>query len=140
VRGVPKAAAAGRARGCVLEVVRAEAGLQEGWTMSHPVQQLLGLTDEQVEQLQQGMMATAVHAYWQAIEEAIGQAMIEARVWDGEDETATKARDFIRGQIGLEAVGDGSVKIRIFAQHAATVHPPKAVAIPRPAEETRLVQ
>jgi hypothetical protein len=86
------------------------------------------------------MVATATAAYWTAIEEAIGQAMIEARIWNGEADTAEASRDFIQGQIGLVALGDGSLRIRIFGQHAATVHPPKAVVIPRPAEETRLVQ
>lgn len=108
--------------------------------MSHPVQQLLGLTEKELAELSQGVMATGAAAYWAAIEEAIGKAMIEARIWNGEPDTAEASRDFIRGQIGLEAVGDGSLRIRIFGQHAATVHPPKAVAIPRPAEETRLVQ
>lgn len=106
--------------------------------MSHPVQQLFGLTEEGLVELGQAIMATGAAAYWTAIEEAIGQAMIEARIWDGEDSSAEKSRDFIRGQIGLEAVGDGSLKIRILGQHAATVHPPRAVAIPRPAEEARL--
>lgn len=107
--------------------------------MSHPVQQMLGLADNELADLSQAVMATGAHAYWAAIEEAIGQAMIEGRIWNGEAGTAAAARDFIRGQIGLEAVGDGRLHIRIFGQHAATVHPPKAVVIPRPAEE-RLVQ
>lgn len=107
--------------------------------MSHPIQQLLGLTEIDASNLAQAVLATAGAAYWTAIEEAIGQAMIEARIWDGRDDTAAEARSFIGGQIGLVADGDGSLKISIFGQHAATVHPPKAVAIPRPAEE-RLVQ
>jgi hypothetical protein len=107
--------------------------------MSHPVQQLLGLTKAETEQLTGAMAATATAAYWTAIEQAIGEAMIEARIWNGEDDTAAGARDFIHGQIGLEAAGDGSLKVLLFGMHAATVHPPKAVAIPRPAEERGLV-
>lgn len=106
--------------------------------MSHPVQQLLGLTEEQLAELSQAVMATGAAAYWTAIEEAIGAAMIEGRIWNGKDETAETSRDFVRGQIGLIAEGDGRLMIMLDGQHAATVHPPKAVAIPRPAEETRL--
>lgn len=109
-------------------------------TMTHPIQQLLGLTETETEKLTNGVTATATAAYWSAIEKAIGEAMIEGRIWNGEDETAEASRDFIRGQIGLDAVGDGSLRILIFGQHAATVHPPKAVAIPRPAEEARAIQ
>jgi hypothetical protein len=107
--------------------------------VSHPVQQLLGLTEEQLAELSQAVMGTGAHAYWAAIEEAIGLAMIEGRIWNGEDDTAADARDFIKGQIGLTAAGDGQLKIMLFGQHAATVHAPRAVAIPRPKEE-RLVQ
>jgi hypothetical protein len=107
--------------------------------VTHPIQQLLGLTEAETGQLTGAMVETATAAYWAAIEQAIGDAMIEARIWNGDDETAAEARDFIRGQIGLEAVGDGRVRVLLFGQHAAMVHPPKAVAIPRPAEERRLV-
>lgn len=103
--------------------------------MKHPIQQLMGLSEEQLEELQQAIMATGAHAYWEAIEEAIGQAMTEARIWNGAQETAAEARSFIRGQIGLDALGDGRLKILLFGRHVATVHPPKAVVIPRPAEE-----
>jgi len=113
---------------------------EEGEMSTHPVQQLLGLTETETEQLTSAMVATATAAYWGAIEQAIGDAIIEARIWNGEDDTADEARSFIAGQIGLDAVGDGSLRISIFGQHAATVHPPKAVAIPRPAEETRVIQ
>lgn len=74
---------------------------------NHPVQQLAGLTDEQLAELTRGISGTAMAAYWAAIEEAIGKAMIEGRIWNGEDGTAEASRDFIRGQIGFDAPGDG---------------------------------
>ena len=120
--------------------LRCQAAIQEeAMSDAHPVQQLLGLTETETEQLTSAMVATATAAYWSAIEEAIGDAMIEARIWNGEDDTADEARSFIAGQIGLDGVGDGSLRISIFGQHAATVHPPKAVAIPRP-DEARVIQ
>jgi len=106
---------------------------------AHPIMQLMGLSEEDMTNLAQAVLATAGAAYWDAIEEAIGQAMIEGRIWNGKPETAAESRAFIQGQIGLEATGDGRLMVRLFGQRVATVHPPKAVVIPRP-DEARIVQ
>lgn len=104
------------------------------------VARLLGITGPQLHEMAAHVIETGAAAYWQALDEAIRKALHENRVWDGQPETLEAAQEFIAGQIGIEATGDGTLRIMLFGQHAATVQPPRGVAVPRPVDETRLIQ
>lgn len=92
---------------------------------------LLGVTETDLAELLDELQVMARSMYWAQIEEAVGKALVQARIWNGKEDTREAALAYVSGKLGLTLTPDGGVDVYLLGEVAAQVRPPTSRPIAR---------